>query len=37
MTIEEFLSNNYKYNDDIKSNWKPYIDTWKNWYTGYDE
>ena len=37
MNIEEFLSNNYQYNDDVKSNWRPYIDTWKNWYTGYDE
>lgn len=37
MTIEEFLSNNYNYNDDIKSKFKPYLNTWKNWYKGYDE
>ena len=37
MVIEEFLTKHYHYNDDVKSTWKPYVDTWKCWYSGYDE
>ena len=34
MILEDFLKNNYGYNDDVKAEWKKYVDTWRSWYQG---
>lgn len=35
MTIEEFLERRYGYNDNVKRDWRPYVDEWRDWYEGY--